>query len=89
MSREYKRYDCQILAEKTDYNGRICISSEKSCELIIGFTSLLPEKTFKNHGLREDLAIALKNTHAKFLRFPGGCVVEGINEPNAMRFQRR
>lgn len=88
MSREYKRYDCQILAEKTDYNGRICISSEKSCELIIGFTSLLPEKTFKNHGLREDLAIALKNTHAKFLRFPGGCVVEGINEPNAMRFSK-
>lgn len=87
-SKEYKRYDCSLIAQDTDYSGRIAISSEKECELIIGFTSLMPQKTFKDHGLREDLALALKNTNAKFIRFPGGCVVEGINEPNAMRFSR-
>lgn len=48
----------------------------------------MPEKTFRGHGLREDLAMALKNTNAKFIRFPGGCVVEGINEQNALRFSR-
>lgn len=32
--------------------------------------------------------MALKNTHAKFIRFPGGCVVEGINEQNSLRFSR-
>lgn len=56
--------------------------------MIIGFTSLMPHKTFKGHGLREDLAMALKNTNAQVIRFLGGCVVEGINEPNALRFSR-
>lgn len=85
---EYVRYDCDLIASETDYKGRISISCEEECVLTLGFTSLMPHKTFKGHGLREDLALALKNTHSKFIRFPGGCVVEGINEQNSMRFSR-
>ena len=39
--------------------------------------SLMPEDTYKGHGLRRDLAEALENLHPKFMRFPGGCVVHG------------
>jgi len=39
--------------------------------------SLVPDQTRKNHGLRVDLAEALDALHPKFLRFPGGCWVEG------------
>ena len=39
--------------------------------------SLLPKKTWKNHGLRADLAESLDGLHPKFMRFPGGCWVEG------------
>ena len=87
-SKEYTRYDCTMTAAGTDYKGRISISAQTECDMVIGFTSLMPEKTFKGHGLREDLAMALKQTHARFIRFPGGCVVEGINEQNSMRFSR-
>ncbi len=39
--------------------------------------SLIPEDTYKGHGLRKDLMEALEAMHPKFLRFPGGCAVEG------------
>ena len=37
--------------------------------------SLMPQDTYKGHGLRRDLAEALEALNPKFLRFPGGCVV--------------
>lgn len=87
-SDDFLRYDCDLTACGTDFRGRISMSCNAECTILFGFTSLMPKKTFKGHGLREDLAMALKNTHAKFIRFPGGCVVEGINEQNALRFSR-
>ena len=39
--------------------------------------SLMPQDTYKGHGLRKDLAEALEALHPKFMRFPGGCVVHG------------
>jgi len=39
--------------------------------------SLMPQDTYKGHGLRKDLAQALADLQPKFLRFPGGCVVHG------------
>ena len=39
--------------------------------------SLMPQDTYKGHGLRRDLAEALEALNPKFMRFPGGCVVHG------------
>ena len=39
--------------------------------------SLMPQDTYKGHGLRKDLAQALADLQPKFMRFPGGCVVHG------------
>lgn len=86
--KDYVKYEGRLTAKKTDYRAKVSFSCEETCTVILGFTSLMPEKTFCGHGMREDLALALKNTHAKFIRFPGGCVVEGINEENALRFSR-
>jgi alpha-L-arabinofuranosidase len=46
-------------------------------DLDIDQVSLMPQETFKGHGLRPDLAQALADLHPKFMRFPGGCVVHG------------
>ncbi|MBQ8049976.1 MAG: alpha-N-arabinofuranosidase [Bacteroidaceae bacterium] len=43
----------------------------------IDFVSLMPQDTYKGHGLRKDLAEVLEALHPKFMRFPGGCVVHG------------
>ena len=46
-------------------------------EMDIDAVSLMPEDTFKGHGLRKDLAETLQAMHPRFMRFPGGCVVHG------------
>ena len=46
-------------------------------DLYLDDVSLMPQDTYKGHGLRKDLAQALADLHPKFMRFPGGCVVHG------------
>ena len=45
--------------------------------LDVDVVSLMPQDTYKGHGLRKDLAQALADLHPRFMRFPGGCVVHG------------
>jgi alpha-L-arabinofuranosidase len=45
--------------------------------LDIDHVSLMPQDTYKGHGLRKDLVQALADLKPKFMRFPGGCVVHG------------
>ncbi len=45
--------------------------------LDIDQVSLMPQDTYKGHGLRKDLIQALADLKPKFMRFPGGCVVHG------------
>jgi alpha-N-arabinofuranosidase len=44
----------------------------------LDFVSLFPKQTWKNrpNGLRADLAQMIYDLHPRFVRFPGGCVVE-------------
>ena len=46
-------------------------------DVYIDDVSLMPQDTYKGHGLRKDLAQALADLQPKFMRFPGGCVVHG------------
>jgi alpha-N-arabinofuranosidase len=47
--------------------------------LDLDFISLFPEDTWKHRpgGLRADMVQALADMHPGFMRFPGGCIVEG------------
>mgnify|MGYP001183571651 FL=1 len=51
----------------------------------IDMISLFPQDTYLNraNGLRADLAKALEDLSPAFIRFPGGCVVEGETLHNA------
>lgn len=47
--------------------------------------SLFPVDTYKGreNGLRADLCEKLEELHSKFVRFPGGCVIEGTDSETA------
>ncbi len=83
---DYARTDLRLVPNATDTQASLVISSDTEAQVKLGFTSLLPEETFLGHGLRKDLVELLQMTHSKFMRFPGGCVVEGLNDASAMRF---
>ncbi len=54
-------------------------------EVHFDMISLFPEDTFKGreNGLRKDLGQLLEDMQPKFLRFPGGCVIEGYDDMTA------
>lgn len=54
-------------------------------EVHFDMISLFPEDTFKGreNGLRKDLGQLLEEMQPKFLRFPGGCVIEGYDDITA------
>ncbi len=51
--------------------------------------SLFPEDTYKGreNGMRKDLAELLEDLHPAFVRFPGGCVTEGVTLKNAYHWK--
>lgn len=55
----------------------------------LDFVSLMPSDTFKGreNGLRKDIAQAIADLKPAFLRFPGGCIVEGRSYDNMYRFK--
>ena len=82
----WQRLDFILRATGENFKGRLVLTADRNCDLLLGFTSLMPKETFKGHGLRADLVEMLQNSHPKFLRFPGGCIVEGFSKETAMRF---
>lgn len=83
---EYRKYELKITAEETSHKANLYLKSKQNAKLRLGFVSLMPAATFKNHGLRTDLMEMLEKLNPQFLRFPGGCAVEGISKANAYRF---
>ena len=75
----WKRYECSIIASKSDEKARLELMPEGNDEAGIDMVSLFPQETFKNrkNGLRKDLAEVIAALHPKFVRFPGGCMSHG------------
>lgn len=58
-------------------NAKLKITNISDIPVDIDMVSIIPQDTYKGHGLRKDLMEALEAMHPSFLRFPGGCAVEG------------
>ena len=85
--REYTRYDMKLTAAEDCHEAQLTISCKEGGEVLLGFISLMPDNTYMGHGLRTDLVEKLKGMSPKFMRFPGGCIVEGTTPSTAMRFR--
>ena len=72
---------CVLKAKSTEANASLNIRIDGQGELDIDMVSLFPRDTWKNreNGLRADLVQLLADLKPGFLRFPGGCIVEGFD----------
>lgn len=83
----YVRYDGSFSAEGDGRNARLVFGCPEGGKVNFGFCSLMPEDTYMGHGLRRDLVEKLRDMNPRFLRFPGGCIVEGFSPETAMQFK--
>lgn len=74
----WKELSATLTAKGNDPKARFALVTQGTGKLLVDFVSLTPAKTFKNHGLRPDLARMVADLRPGFVRWPGGCVVEGI-----------
>jgi alpha-L-arabinofuranosidase len=77
LSENWRYHTLELTASGSDPKAKLQISASGQGALCLDMVSLLPEKTWKNHGLRPDLAGALDDLHPSFMRFPGGNWIEG------------
>jgi len=85
-SNGYARYDAALVSSGDDTDARLMIVAPKGFTLHLGFISLMPSDTYNGHGLRTDLVEKLADLKPAFMRFPGGCIVEGFTVTSALKF---
>ena len=77
------KYKGELPSEASDKNGklgknvRFAIIPKGDDKVAIDMVSLVPQDTYKGHGLRKDLAETIAELKPKFVRFPGGCMLHG------------
>lgn len=78
-SNDWQHYTAQFTATQTEAKAQLKITFEGTGTIDLDMISLFPEDTWKNrkNGMRKDIVQLLYDMKPGFLRFPGGCIVEG------------
>ena len=76
-AKNWQKYDAQLVPNADCKKAALQILVLTLGDIDVDMVSLMPQDTYKGHGLRKDLAQALADLQPKFMRFPGGCVVHG------------
>jgi alpha-N-arabinofuranosidase len=77
----WKKYEATLIASGSDLKASLRVWFEGTGSIDIDMVSLFPGDTWKNrpNGLRADLVQLLADLKPGFIRFPGGCIVEGYD----------
>ena len=80
-STEWKKYTVVLTSKRTLKHAKLRVFLQGPNSVCLEHISLFPVNTYKNreNGLRRDLAQALEDLHPGIFRFPGGCIVEGVD----------
>ena len=79
FSSDWKTYHAVLHPNDTDAKAKLYVLAEGKGAFDLDMVSLFPQKTWKNRpgGLRADMMQVLADLKPGFMRFPGGCIVEG------------
>jgi alpha-L-arabinofuranosidase len=81
---QWRKYEGTLKSSGTALHARLVVLATASGQIDLDVVSLFPENTWKQrrNGLRADLVQMLVDLKPAFMRFPGGCIVEGNDLPN-------
>jgi alpha-N-arabinofuranosidase len=79
FTQEWKKYSILLRPTVTSLKAHLNLLAEAPGALDVDIVSVFPKATWNNrqNGLRADLVQLLRDMKPGFLRFPGGCIVEG------------
>lgn len=79
LTTEWQKLSATITATGDAERGTMAVTVDAATTFFLDVVSLFPP-TYKNreNGMRIDMAQALEELHPAFMRFPGGCYVEGL-----------
>ncbi len=85
----FTRITATLRSTGADNRARLLLSGDTPGTLHFDVVSLFPKATFKNrpNGLRRDIAEMLSGLRPSFIRFPGGCIVEGFTFQSAWNWK--
>jgi len=86
---EWRPFSATLRPDTTDPAARLVVAADGPCTFWLDMVSLFPADTWRGrpNGLRADLAAMLHDVTPSFVRFPGGCFVEGDQLVNAFRWK--
>ena len=82
----YRRYDLTLTAEETVEKAQFIFALENPGIVELDFISMIPESAVEG-VFRKDLYEKLAELKPGFVRFPGGCIVEGNTLDNRYRYK--
>ena len=87
--KEWTELTATLTANDTAAKGELALEFDKPGTVLIDYVSLFPQATFKGrkNGQRADVAQMLVDLHPKFMRWPGGCIVEGATYENRVKWK--
>ena len=88
--KEWNRYSVKFKSSATTQKAQLYVWMSGKGIVDLDMISLFPEHTWKNRpgGLRADLVQKLADLKPGFLRFPGGCIVEGRDLNNRYQWKK-
>ena len=84
---EWNEYKTQLVISDK-YKGelgkdiRFAVIPKGKDRVAVDMLSLMPQDTYKGHGLRKDLAEVIADLKPRFVRFSGGCMLHGQGVEN-------
>lgn len=89
-SGQWKNQELSFMADASAAKARMNIWFEGNGVLDMDMISLFPADTWKGRkkGMRSDMIQMLADMKPGFIRFPGGCIVEGIDLANRYQWKK-
>lgn len=85
----WHRYTATLTPDASGRNNTFRLTFPAEGRVWIDHVSLFPRNTYKGrkNGLRKDIATLIEELHPAFVRWPGGCIVEGLTLDNRVKWK--
>ena len=87
--KQWTELTSELTSTATTGQGQLRLEFGGQGTVLIDYVSLFPQNTFKGrkNGQRPDIAQMLVDLHPRFMRWPGGCIVEGATYENRVKWK--